>query len=375
MKQILIFAVACTVFMNGCSKPNVAGATSETTNGYFSSVVLSTSGYAQKNAEIYLREENKIEGVDTVAAITDESGRFELENVEHGSYWIEIVGEDGRRAKYDLLVDTLNDSTTPSPKGITIMETGAVTGFIKTEDSVLIKDDSLVVIRIPGLNRKIQSRINSEFLIDSLPAGDYELIFSTETYDTIRDQIVHVNSGAQQDVKEVELSVQYAKDSAVVAKILEQNGIDTTVEAVTRRRNTRITELNIQNFGDRFTYLSPDVKMLQLEKLNIPNNQLDSIPNEVTEIITLEYIDLTGNGLSELPKDIGKLKNLSNLDLESNNLTDLPESVYDLESIKYHGIYINDNMLTDISLKLSHWLDKHSLDTTWADTQRYKRMR
>jgi hypothetical protein len=68
-------------------------------------------------------------------------------------------------------------------------------------------------------------------------------------------------------------------------------------------------------------------KLTHLEKLNLRNNQLTSLPEEIGNCTNIKLLFLSWNKLKTLPPSVGKLTNLEILYLDNNQLTSLPKEI------------------------------------------------
>ena len=85
---------------------------------------------------------------------------------------------------------------------------------------------------------------------------------------------------------------------------------------------------------------------LNLERLNLKNNQLTSIPKNIGSMSSLETLGLDNNQLINIPESIGSMGSLEILTLESNQLSALPDSIGNLSSLL--DLYLDNNQLTSL---------------------------
>ncbi|MBS0604618.1 MAG: leucine-rich repeat domain-containing protein [Verrucomicrobia bacterium] len=71
-----------------------------------------------------------------------------------------------------------------------------------------------------------------------------------------------------------------------------------------------------------------------IEKLDLSNLGLHTLPKEIDLLVNLKTLDLSRNRLTDLPDEIGNLKKLTVLDLNKNRLTALPSGVCNLSSLE-----------------------------------------
>ena len=83
-------------------------------------------------------------------------------------------------------------------------------------------------------------------------------------------------------------------------------------------------------------------KLVSLKKLNLYNNELESVPEVLSKLISLETLDLKYNNLSGLPESISNLSNLKELILLGNDISTLPESFSNLKNLNYLDLYNNN---------------------------------
>lgn len=72
-------------------------------------------------------------------------------------------------------------------------------------------------------------------------------------------------------------------------------------------------------------------------------NEIEFLPNELCDLTSLEQLWVNQNQLTSLPDSLGKLKNLEILQAKFNQLDSLPNSIGDCESLKF--IHLNRNNL------------------------------
>ena len=71
-----------------------------------------------------------------------------------------------------------------------------------------------------------------------------------------------------------------------------------------------------------------------LEELQLPSNQIKSVPAAISSLRTLRVLNLSGNQISVLPEDIGQLTSLTYLGLSSTRISELPESFGELAALE-----------------------------------------
>jgi internalin A len=79
---------------------------------------------------------------------------------------------------------------------------------------------------------------------------------------------------------------------------------------------------------NRLISLPPEIgQFVSLRILNISNNKLQCLPVQIGELTNLETLNLSNNGLNSLPPEISRLKKLENLYLEGNPLSLMPPEI------------------------------------------------
>lgn len=75
------------------------------------------------------------------------------------------------------------------------------------------------------------------------------------------------------------------------------------------------------------------------------DNQLNGIPNSITQLSNLHVFRLSDNQLTALPASIGQLTNLQGLELYDNQLMSVPDSLFQLSKLQY--LWLEDNPLPE----------------------------
>eukprot|EP00210_Caulerpa_lentillifera_P006620 g6325.t1 len=83
-----------------------------------------------------------------------------------------------------------------------------------------------------------------------------------------------------------------------------------------------------------------------LQKLDLSDFQLTSIPDEVFELHDLTELSLTGNELTQIPPKISHLTNLESLQLAANLLDSIPDEISALKKLK--GLWLYSNCLKSL---------------------------
>ncbi|MEH2082636.1 MAG: leucine-rich repeat domain-containing protein [Nostoc sp.] len=85
--------------------------------------------------------------------------------------------------------------------------------------------------------------------------------------------------------------------------------------------------------------------------LDLSNNQLSSLPPEISQLSNLRRLDLSNNQLSSLPPEIGQLSNLTELYLYNNQLSSLPPQFSQLSNLT--ELYLDNNQLSSLPPEIS----------------------
>lgn len=95
-------------------------------------------------------------------------------------------------------------------------------------------------------------------------------------------------------------------------------------------------------------------KPLEVKKLNLSHNGLDSLPLTVKEFENLEILILSNNYLTDLPVWFSELNNLKYLYLDNNSFSIFPNILFSMTNLI--EIDISDNNLTNISSEIKNLL-------------------
>ncbi|GFY74520.1 leucine-rich repeat-containing protein 7 [Trichonephila inaurata madagascariensis] len=80
-----------------------------------------------------------------------------------------------------------------------------------------------------------------------------------------------------------------------------------------------------------------------LRKLNLSDNEVQTLPPAIASLVNLEHLDISKNGILEIPESIKGCKCLTVIDASVNPLGKLPEGFTFL--INLHELYLNDTFL------------------------------
>lgn len=88
----------------------------------------------------------------------------------------------------------------------------------------------------------------------------------------------------------------------------------------------------------------------QLKRLDLNNNQLQSLPAEIEKLVALEFLNLNDNQFQSLPNAITQLVTLESLFLEHNQLQSLPAEIGQLVALK--TLFLEDNQLKSLPVEI-----------------------
>lgn len=80
--------------------------------------------------------------------------------------------------------------------------------------------------------------------------------------------------------------------------------------------------------------------------LELPRNQLSSLPTAMSQFSRLVSLNVSCNLLHELPMELGSLRSLRELDISHNRFAELPRCIFDLENLE--SLTANDNQIRQI---------------------------
>ena len=95
--------------------------------------------------------------------------------------------------------------------------------------------------------------------------------------------------------------------------------------------------------------------MVNLTDLSLCDNQVTSIPPEITGMVNLRCLTLSNNQLTSIPPEIGQLVNMWQLSLSNNQLTSIPREIGNL--VKLIILKLNHNQLTSIPTEIHALVD------------------
>ncbi|XP_019188218.1 PREDICTED: putative disease resistance protein At1g50180 isoform X3 [Ipomoea nil] len=124
----------------------------------------------------------------------------------------------------------------------------------------------------------------------------------------------------------------------------------------------------VSNFNPPFPQLLPIIKLLRVLVLEGLSDSVESLPNEVGDLINLRYISLRRTGIRQLPDSLGRLHNLQTLDVEDNpHLKRLPECVSELTKLRHifgTELKVPDKVFTFSQLQTLYGIDVTPIQAT-----------
>ena len=132
---------------------------------------------------------------------------------------------------------------------------------------------------------------------------------------------------------------QYLDENDGVLKINYSNELDLSNQELTDI--DEIADCKVEYYG----HARKITKMFGL-RLNLDNNQIESLPENIGNLTNITSISLQNNHLKSLPNSIGNLVNLETLYLSYNQLNQLPNSICNLANL--NSAAFNNNNLTTL---------------------------
>jgi leucine-rich repeat protein SHOC2 len=134
------------------------------------------------------------------------------------------------------------------------------------------------------------------------------------------------------DMKQVDLEkiIQKAKSNKWQRLSLNSKQIDTLPENTTDL--PYLIYLNLA--GNEFNIFPSNItNLLNLRELVLSSNLLSELPDNISKLTHLKRLELYGNKIDKLPKNIDYLTRLKQLNLGDNCLNNLPESIGELSNL------------------------------------------
>jgi internalin A len=122
------------------------------------------------------------------------------------------------------------------------------------------------------------------------------------------------------------------------------------LQIIEQAARKKVTQLDLHN--NQLSSLPPEISELSnLTWLFLNNNQLSSLPPEISQLSNLTGLFLDNNQLSSLPPEISQLSNLTELDLSNNQLSSLPPEISQLSNLT--GLLLHNNQLSSLPPEIS----------------------
>ncbi|MGM0461292.1 MAG: leucine-rich repeat domain-containing protein [Fibrobacterota bacterium] len=346
---------------------DIAGATSETTNGTVA--MLPESEGVQRpaaNADIYIRSLED-ESTETVKQNTNSNGIVEFEDIilPSGKYLCEFVHGD-------TLFGMLNLEVTQW--GATVFEdslTLTLPGHLR--GSTELPEGTEMIVSIAGLKKKDtlsshQDTVYSSgsYFFENLPEGTVHLAYSLihSTTDTLISTYRDSTYIASGDTTILSDFIPLETDLERVDNFLAANNKSFDKERIlyfADTANGRITGLSLNSMG--IHRLTSDLFDLPLMRLSLARNYISEIPPGISRLSDLVYLDLSRNTIRELPDEMAQLNNCETLNLGMNMISAIPLSFVQpsaLQSLQY--IHLDHNYLRELQTNqsINYWMLEHS---------------
>ncbi|CAF1081016.1 unnamed protein product [Adineta steineri] len=120
----------------------------------------------------------------------------------------------------------------------------------------------------------------------------------------------------------------------------ELQTIPTEISLMVNLKNLSLRNNQIVQLPDCFGQLK------KLENIQLGQNQLYTLPSSFANLSSLKHITLSNNRFTIIPESILKLQNLQLLDLSSNQITQIPDQI---QTLQVDELNLNDNRVNKIS--------------------------
>ncbi|MEH2125888.1 COR domain-containing protein [Nostoc sp.] len=122
------------------------------------------------------------------------------------------------------------------------------------------------------------------------------------------------------------------------------------LQIIEKAAHEKATELDLRN--NQLSSLPPEISQLSsLTTLSLNDNQLSSLPPEISQLSNLTTLYLENNQLSSLLPEISQLSNLTTLSLNDNQLSSLPPEISQLSSLT--KLNLSKNQLSSLPPEIS----------------------
>ena len=146
------------------------------------------------------------------------------------------------------------------------------------------------------------------------------------------------------------------------------NGNVETLSAILRRVTdpTTVTKINLSN--NQLESLPVEIgNLVALTILDLSNNQLQALPVEIGNLVALTMLYLSSNQLQALPVEIGNLVALTTLNLFNNQLQALPVEIGNLVALT--TLYLSSNQLQALPVEIANLVALTTLDLSYNQLQ------
>jgi hypothetical protein len=128
------------------------------------------------------------------------------------------------------------------------------------------------------------------------------------------------------------------------------------------RRVTDPTTVTVLSLDDNeLQTLPPEIgNLVALTSLSLDDNELQTLPPEIGNLVALTSLNLADNELRTLPPEIGNLVALTELDLSENRLVALPAEIGNLLALE--GLYLVENRLEALPAEIENLVALIRLD-------------
>ncbi len=134
--------------------------------------------------------------------------------------------------------------------------------------------------------------------------------------------------------------------------ILEKQRPETVITRIPANNQSSLLEENKLDLSNQQLEKIPESVFNQtnLEELYLSNNRLGTIQAEIRYLQGLKILNMSNNLMTGVPAEIGRLQNLQILDLSNNQLTGLPYELGNLKNLKILNISGNNYSTHDLNI-------------------------
>ena len=379
MKRVAIVLVLLLLLFIAACNNEQAGATSETTNG-ISAVVVTVNGNPVSGAAVFLRDNESLRALDTPldtpSTYTKDDGTFFISDTEipFGQYCLEV--QDSAESRMAVQQGVLVGSTGIIQKDtLVVRKSGALVGSVSDSAGTLLAG---AYVQVYGLGRVVPvDSVTGHFEIPNLPSGDVRIRIVLKDASTITEQdIFSIKENGTTDAGIYQPGLD--RELLIVTQLLEANNLPTDTEfllkVVTLDKDSHVRKINLDfdhiaslEQNPYIDTLIPAIGSLRLTSLSLAGNNLRSLPEEIGNLVGLYYLDVSNNNLTSLPDGLGLMVSCTEIDIEDNEIVVLPETIYQLDDLD--EMHVNNNRLVNLSNKMTTWINQHSSQNNWAETQ------